>query len=146
MLGDVGDPKLVRGVGREHAFHLVFEHGRQAPSTTVTPLAMMDSPQPSQPHQTLDSAMTDPQASTQDQFRVDTANPVGSPRGGMQGADLIDQVRVGEVPGRRTTGTPLVASRRRNLQHPASHRDGEVAAELVDQPEPYFGSTFSFAK
>jgi hypothetical protein len=77
---------------------------------------------------------------------MDAANPVGSPCGSMQGADLIDQVRVGEVPVRRTTGTPLVVSRRGDLQHPASHRDREVAAELVDQPEPYFGRTFSFAK
>lgn len=146
MLRDVGDPKLVRGVGGEYTFHLVLEHGRQPTRSTVTPFAMVDSLQPSQPHQTFDSAVTDPQPPTQNQFGMHTANPVGSPRGGMQDADLIDQVRVGEVPIRRATGTPLVVSRRRDLQHPASHRDREVAAELVDQPEPYFGSTFSLAK
>jgi hypothetical protein len=55
-------------------------------------------------------------------------------------------VCVGEIPVGGPAGTPLVVSRSRDLQHPAGHRDGEVAAELVDQPEPYFGSTFSFAK
>jgi hypothetical protein len=66
MLGDVRDPKVVRGVGQEHAFHLVFEYRRQSTRRTVTPLAMVVALQPSQPHQTLDSALTDPQAPAED--------------------------------------------------------------------------------
>jgi hypothetical protein len=112
VLGDVGDPKLVRGVGREHTFHLVLEDGRQSAGSTVSPFAVMDSLQPSQPHQPFDPAMPDSLAPTEDEFGVDAANPVGSPRGGMQDPNLIDQVRVGDIPVRWTTGTPLVVSRR----------------------------------
>lgn len=44
--------------------------------------------------------------------------------------------------------TPSNASMRRTMSiKPAGHRDGDtVCGELLDQPEPYFGSTFSRAK
>jgi len=61
--------------------------------------------------------------------------------------DDVEQVGVGDVTGRGWPQAPLVVPRPGDLQDPARHRDIEaVSGELVDQPEPYFGSTFSRAK
>ena len=61
--------------------------------------------------------------------------------------DGVRQIGVLEVTVRGRSVAPLVVARPRDLQDPAGHRDIEaVRGELLDQPEPYFGSTFSCAK
>ncbi len=61
--------------------------------------------------------------------------------------DRLAQLNVGDRASRGRPGQPLVVARARHPQHPAGHRDIDpVSGELTDQPEPYFGSTFSRAK
>ncbi len=70
-----------------------------------------------------------------------------SPRCRVDVADLVSQIGVGDVAGRRAAAAPLVVARAGDVQNPAGHRDVEaVGGELLDQPEPYFGRTFSRAK
>lgn len=65
----------------------------------------------------------------------------------MDVGDGLDQVRVGD---RAVTGwavAPLVEPGRGYAQDPAGHRDGDpVSGHFMDQPEHYFGRTFSLAK
>jgi hypothetical protein len=65
----------------------------------------------------------------------------------MDAADRRRQLGIRDrPPGRRPCG-PVVVAGGRDVQKPAGHRDGDtVRGELLDQPEPYFGSTFSLAK
>ncbi len=72
---------------------------------------------------------------------------VGAAGSGVDVNDRVQQVRVVDIAGRRRPAAPLIEPRPGNLEHPAGHRDVEaVGGELLDQPEPYFGSTFSRAK
>lgn len=61
--------------------------------------------------------------------------------------DRFDELVVGDLTGRLWAAAPFVVAGPRHVQHPAGHRDGNtVGGGLEDQPEPYFGSTFSGAK
>jgi hypothetical protein len=72
---------------------------------------------------------------------------VGPAGGRVDHTDLIRQMRIGQVACRRSATAPIVIARARHLQHPAGHRDIDaVSGKFMDQPEPYFGSTFSRAK
>jgi len=88
-----------------------------------------------------------PQLVGQPELGVAAAHAVGGAGPVMDSAQPGDQVRVLEVTGRGGPVPPLVVARRGDLQDPAGHRDREPGlGELTDQPEPYFGSTFSRAK
>ena len=61
--------------------------------------------------------------------------------------DRLHELLVSDLASRRGPAAPLVVAGSRDLKDPAGHRDGNpVSGEYVDQPEPYFGSTFSRAK
>jgi hypothetical protein len=78
---------------------------------------------------------------------MDPADPVGLPRRDVDVVDRVQQVGVVEVTRRRRPPEPLVIAGLRHLQDPADHRDRKTAVgEFMDQPEPYFGRTFSLAK
>ncbi len=65
----------------------------------------------------------------------------------MDVSDLVQQVGVIPVPVGDCPSEPLVVARTGHLQHPAGHCDVDLlAAQLLDQPERYFGRTFSRAK
>ena len=98
-------------------------------------------------HQPRHPFAAGPNPATQPQLGMNARCAVGAARGPMHLADLISQHRVIDIASRRPATEPLVVARPRNLEHPAGHRDIDtVSGKLLDQPEPYFGRTFSRAK
>ena len=62
-------------------------------------------------------------------------------------ADVFEQQLVLFVARRQRVIAPEVETGPGNSEQPAGHRDVKsVVGEFLDQPESYFGSTFSFAK
>ena len=81
------------------------------------------------------------------QLEPDPRSTVGRSRRTVDVADLVGQIGIGDITRRWTTTAPFVVTRARDIQNPAGHRDVEaVSGKLLDQPEPYFGRTFSRAK
>ena len=85
-------------------------------------------------HQPLDPLVVDLTALTA-QLGVHATGPVGPVALRVHTADLLDQRRVGERPLGRRAPRPGVVARARHAQHPAHHRDVEVALLRVDEPE-----------
>ena len=85
-------------------------------------------------HQPLDPLVVDLTAPTP-QLGVHATGPVGPVALRVHTTDLLDQRRVGECPLGRRTPRPGVVARTRHAQHPAHHRDVEVALLRVDEPE-----------
>lgn len=147
MLRDVSHSELVRGIRGEDSFHVLFERGRQTTAAAAPPLAVMNALQPRDTHEPFNPTAPDPDSAAEHQLGMNPANPIGSSGDRMEVANRVDQIRILDITSRRPTRAPLVKARRRHLQHPADHRDGQsVAGEFMDQPEPYCGSTFSRAK
>ena len=83
----------------------------------------------------------------QGKFGVDARRAVDAAVSAMDLHDALDQLSILDSTSSRDIGRPLVVARAGHPQHPAGHRDVDpVGGELTDQPEPYFGSTFSRAK
>jgi hypothetical protein len=55
----------------------------------------------------------------------------------MDGADLLDELLVGDRPRRRWPVLPGVEARARHTQHAAPLGDSVVCLLLLDQPEPH---------
>ena len=89
------------------------------------------------PHQPLDPLVVDLMALTA-QLGVHATGPVGPVTLRVHTTDLLDQRRVGERPLRRRAPRPRVVARARHAQHPAHHRDVEVALLRVDEPEHHY--------
>jgi hypothetical protein len=65
----------------------------------------------------------------------------------MDLCDLLEQQFVVGVPGRYRAVLPFVIPGPRHAEQPAGHRDVDtVVGEFMDQPERYFGRTYSLAK
>ena len=65
----------------------------------------------------------------------------------MDFGDVFEQQFVVLVTGRRRTVVPFVVAGTGNAEQPTGHRDvNTVVGEFMDQPERYFGRTFSLAK
>jgi hypothetical protein len=65
----------------------------------------------------------------------------------MDLCDLLEQQFVVGVPRRCRPVLPFVIAGTGHAEQPAGHRDVDtVVGEFMDQPERYFGRTFSFAK
>ena len=142
---DVGDPQPVRAIGDELALHMIRPGRLRA--LVVTPPPPVDPGQAVTGHQTSDPASPDLVRAAHHQLGMNPAHTVGRPRSRVDLDDRVQQVRVLDIARRRRTFEPLVVSRRRHAQDPARHRDGEpVSSKLTNEPEPYFGSTFSRAK
>ena len=108
---------------------------------------MADPAQVSDPHQPGDALTPAPQAESETELGVDPRRAIGAARVAVDLRDRRDQLLVRDLAGRRRAAAPLVVAGPRHLKDPAGHRDGNpVGGELEDQPEPYFGSTFSRAK
>src|SRR4051794_2038672 len=81
------------------------------------------------------------------QFGVHPRRPVRISRLLVDFGDVFQQQFVVLVAGRRWTVVPFVVARAGNAEQPAGHRDVDtVVGEFMDQPERYFGRTFSLAK
>lgn len=146
MLRDVAEPQAVRRDGLELPLHEVLVGcGVRLPPT---PLATMrDSDQTVQSHQSRDAFAGDMDAESDPQFGEHPRGAVGLSRVGVYASDRGRQLRIRDRASRWRPVRPVVVAGRRDLQEPAGHRDGDaVCGELLDQPEPYFGSTFSLAK
>ena len=110
-------------------------------------LATTNAAQASRAHQPRHASPADRQPLAQPQLGMNPARAVDTSSGRVDIDDRIEQVGVGDIAGRGRAAPPLVEPRSGHLQHPAGHRDVEpVSGELLDQPEPYFGRTFSRAK
>jgi hypothetical protein len=105
---------------------------------------------PGQAHQPGDALATHSDVLGEPQLGVHPRRPISTPRHLVDVDDGVGQVYVGEVPARQRTPAPLLVARTRHSQHPAGHRDIDVqvgvVGEFLDQPERYFGRTFSRAK
>lgn len=97
-------------------------------------------------HQPLHPPPPDRQRPAEPQLGVHPSRAVAAAGRGVHGDDRVQQVGVVQVTGRRLAAPPLRETRTGHLEHPAGHRDVQpVRGELLDQPEPYFPSTFSRA-
>ncbi len=102
--------------------------------------------QPVTAHQPLYPAPAHAQPPPEGQFGVHPSCAISAAGRPVHVDDHIEQVRVVDVAGRRWTRDPVVA-RAGHLQYPARHRGRQaLRGELADEPEPYFGRTFSLAK
>jgi hypothetical protein len=149
VLGDVGDPQPVRGVGDEPALHQVGVHGRRRAGPV--PFAPVTDPgQARAAHQPGDPLAPARQPQAEPELGVHPRRPVRAAGGGMDRGDGAAQLLVGHGPSAGRPAEPVVVARAGDLQDSAGHRDidpqVDVLGELTDQPEPYFGSTFSRAK
>ena len=112
---------------------------------SLVPVA--DPAQAGDPQQPGDPFPADPDPHPEPQLGMDPGGSVGTARHGVDVDDGVRQISVLEITCRGWSVAPLVVARPRDLQDPAGHRDVEaVVGELLDQPEPYSGSTFSGAK
>lgn len=146
MLRDVAEPEPIRTIGAELPLNQVFVRG--GVGLPAAPLATMrDAREIGEPHQPRDTLAGHVRAHPKPQFRMHARRPVGAARARVDLPDPGRQRIVGDLPRRGTSGTPAIEAGRGDLRHPAGHRDGHpVNGELLDQPELYFGSTFSRAK
>jgi hypothetical protein len=149
VLGDVGAPQPVGGVGDEPTVHQVVVDRRGWPVAALL-AAMAQAGDACFAHQPGHAFATATQTQPEPEFGVHPWGPIGAPRVAVHLEDGVGQPGVVDIAGRGRSVPPLVVARPGHLQHPAGHRDIDsqigVVGELTDQPEPYFGSTFSRAK
>ena len=109
--------------------------------------AVSDAGEAIQAHQPCDALLADMNTEPEPQLGQHPRRPVGSARVAVNLPNGHRERLVRDRARRWWPGRPLVVARRRDLQEPAGHRDRDsVGGKLLDQPEPYFGSTFSLAK
>ena len=146
MLRDVAEPEPVRLVRAELSLHEVLvSRGVGLPSTAFAP--MRHPGQAIEAHQPGNALLADVNAEPEPQLGEHPRGPIGAARVAVNLPDHRRERLISDRPWRRRARRPLVVAGLRDLQEPAGHRDGDtVSGELMDQPEPYFGSTFSLAK
>ena len=87
------------------------------------------------------------QAQAQRELGVHPRRAVAATRIGVDLLDVFEEQFVVLVSGRGRTVVPFIESRPGNVEQPAGHHDIDtVVGEFSDQPERYFGRTFSLAK
>ena len=78
---------------------------------------------------------------------MDSRRSVTATRVCMDLLDLLEEQFVVLVPRRQRAILPFVIAGTGHAEQPAGHRDIDiVVGEFMDQPERYFGRTFSLAK
>jgi hypothetical protein len=145
VLGDVGQPDLIRLLGVELTTHQVIVHRR----------AWRLARPPSKPlhgggehalerTQPLDAVLRRPVASGLELISDEPVAELGVVTVDVE--DGVEQVRVVPVALRDRGGEPLVEPLGGEAQHPAGHRDGDaVVGEVTDQRVGHFGAA-SLAK
>ena len=146
VLGDVGAPQQVRSSGGELPLHQVLVD-RLSRTVSTSLVSVGNASAPGDPQQPRDPLAAHPHPEPEPELGVHPRRPVGAAGVTVDVHDRVGQIGVLKVPPRRCPVPPLIEPRPRDLEDPAGHRDVEpVAGKLLDQPEPYFGSTFSRAK
>ncbi len=98
-------------------------------------------------HQPLDASVADLHALSENELGVDASVAVGAVRGGVDLTDRLHQMGLFPRAIARRPRAPFVVARRRDVQDPAGHRDGDpVSGEFLDHRVDHFGRTFSRAK
>jgi len=139
MLGDVGDPQLIRAPTSEATLDQV---GCDVVRLDAAPLRSPgDADDPGPVHQQLDRAVSNLHAVTQDEFGVHASRAVNAPRVGVDLADQVGQPRMTDRALRRRPGQPLVGTRLGYLEHPDGdlHRQA-LGGHHLDRREPPVGS------
>ena len=146
VLRDVAEPEPVRLGRAELSLHEVLvSRGVGLPSTAFAP--MRHPGQAIEAHQPCDALLADVNAEPEPQLGEHPRGSIGAAGVAVNLPDRRRERLISDRPRRRRARRPLVVAGLRDLQEPAGHRDGDtVSGELLDQPEPYFGSTFSLAK
>ena len=146
VLRNIAEPEPVRRVGAELPLHeILVSCGVRLPPA---PFASMRHPgQTIEAHQPCDALLPDVNTEPEPQLGQHPRGTIGAARLPMDSSDRGRERRVSDRARRRRPSDPFVVARGRHPEEPAGHRDGNpVRGELLDQPEPYFGSTFSRAK
>ena len=140
-VGDVGDPKLVRAVGRKVT---IDEVGR---GTSVSgPSGCEGFPAPGNAlqtcvfHQTSDPLSTDMDAAMSE-FRMNPRCAVRTVGSGMNLGDQLNQRRIRPGTFRRTAILPCVVPAAGDTQQTAHRTDGKTGLVLLHELEPFVGTT-----
>ncbi len=146
VLGDVGEPHPVGGVGGEDATHQVLVRRRCRPVAALTGVA--HPPQGCLAHQAGDAFAPARDPEPEAQLGMYPWSAVGAAGVGMDAFDRGGQLGIRNSPGRQGPGLGFVVAGAGDAQHLAGHRDGvPVLGQLTDQRGAHFGgSTFSCAK
>jgi hypothetical protein len=102
---------------------------------------------PGDPQQPGHPLATDPQTHPEPELGMGSWGSVGASRHRVDVHDRVAQIGVLKIAVGQVSIVPLVVARSGDPEHPAGHRDIDpVVGKLADQPEHYFGRTFSLAK
>ena len=149
MFGDVGQPQPVRRVHIELSVDQVRRRrGLRVTDGAPGPTPVVQALDARRPHQPGHPFLIHVQAHAEGQLSVYPGRPVRFlPRISVDFLDVPQQHLVLLLPRRYRPILPFVESGAGHTQHSAGHRDVDaVIGEFSDQPERYFGSTFSLAK
>ena len=149
VLRDVGTPQQIRPCCVELPLHQILVDRLSRPVAALVPMA--DAAPPGHRQEPRDPLPPDPQAHPEPQLGVDSGGSVGGAGHRVDVHDRVRQVGIGEITGGEPVGLlalpPFIEPRPGHPEHPAGRRDVvAVVSEVGDQPERYFGSTFSCAK
>lgn len=146
MLRDVAEPESVRLGCAELSLHEIIV--RCCVGFPTAPLATVrDAGEAVKAHESGDPLLADVDTEPEPQLGQHSRGAISAPRVAVNLPDRRRQRLVRDRPQRWRTRCPLVVAGLRDVQEPAGHRNrNPVSGELLDQPEPYFWSTFSLAK
>lgn len=146
MLCDVTEPEPVQLGWAELSLHQILV--RRCVRFPTAPFAAVgDVGEAVEAHEAGDSLPADMNAEPEPQLGLDPRRTVGASRVAVNLSDRRRQRLVRVHARRRRSAPPVVEAGGRDVQEPAGHRDGNtLRGELLDQPEPHFGGTFSLAK
>jgi hypothetical protein len=140
MLGDIGNPQNVRGVGGEPAVDQVRAgRGVRVTDRAAMAAAPVEALDPGLPHQPGDPLEVHRQSQAEHELGVHPRGTVRAARLLVNLLDMFEQQRILLRPRRVQPRQPFVVTRSRHIQHPASHRDVDigigVVGEFTDQRE-----------
>ena len=115
MLGDIGDPELVRLVTMKLPLGTIA--GRGHPGDVAKVRAPRDSLNPSASHQHLDRLVTDGDALSEDQVGMDTPDALGATRGAVHLPDHVGEPGVADRAGRGCAQTSSVIAGLGDVEH-----------------------------
>src|SRR5439155_10094869 len=111
-----------------------------------TATAAVGATDPELPHQPRDPLLADPDAVTERELRMDPGRAVDLLRLGVDRADPLAELAVGELTRARRPTLPSVEALTGHTDHPAQQGDGELCGLSLDEPEPRHGRSVSLAK
>jgi hypothetical protein len=148
VLGDVGDPELVRAVDCELVVDEIFGGCLGRVALGAASLASTgDALQACMSHEPLDALAAAANTHADGELGVNSGAAVGASGEGVGFDDQRCQLGISLCSRRGWPALPVVEPGRGQGQQPAAHRDREaVDGEPVHDREDHFGRTFSCAK